>query len=78
MQEFRCTRNALYQHKCLGQYDLRERQGYYIQAQTSEEAWEKMASRFPQETDVGFSVDPWESFNVQVVEINSEQSDALY
>ncbi len=44
------------------------RQGYYIQASSAEEAWEKMAIRFPEETSVGFTVQDWEGFNVVVVE----------
>lgn len=70
MQEFRCTRNALYTHDCTGRDDIRERQGYYINAQTEEEAWEKMASRFPKETEEGFTVERWQSFNVVVVEVD--------
>jgi hypothetical protein len=34
MKEYRCTRNALYRHDCLGHDDLGARQGYYIQAST--------------------------------------------
>lgn len=69
MQEFRCTRNAPYTHDCTGRDDLRERQGYYIQAESEEEAWQQMALRFPQETEAGFTVQRWEGFNVVVVEV---------
>jgi hypothetical protein len=70
--EYRCTRNALYSHRCLGQQDLSARQGYYITAASEEEAWEKMALRFPEETEEGFTVAEWEGFNVTVVERGSD------
>jgi hypothetical protein len=35
MKEYRCTRNALYRHDCLGHDDLGARQGHYIQASNS-------------------------------------------
>jgi hypothetical protein len=72
MQEYRCTRNAPYQHDCLGQDDISARQGYYIWANGAEEAWQKMAIRFPEEVTQGFTVDPWEGFNVMVVEVQEE------
>ena len=68
-KEYRCTRNAPYSHKCLGHDNPSARQGYFISAASQEEAWEKMASRFPQETAQGFTVEEWEGFNVNVVEI---------
>ena len=71
-REFRCTRNASYSHQCLGHNDLSARQGYYIMATSKEEAWEKMATRFPEETSEGFTVQEWESFNVVVVEKSDE------
>ena len=67
MKEYRCTRNALYLHECIGHNDLTARQGYYINANKAEEAWEKMAARFPQETEAGFTVQEWEGFNVQII-----------
>lgn len=72
MREYRCTRNALYLHNCTGRDDLRERQGHYIWAESEEEAWEKMATRFPEEAEAGFTVQEWESFDVTVVEIKRE------
>lgn len=72
-REFRCTRNAPYSHQCLGHDDLSARQGYYIMAADSEEAWERMACRFPEETGVGFTVQEWQGFNVTVVEVAREE-----
>jgi hypothetical protein len=72
MQEYRCTRNAPYLHDCLGQDDISARQGYYIWANGTEDAWQKMAIRFPEEVTQGFTVDPWEGFNVTVVEIQNQ------
>ncbi|OYE00177.1 hypothetical protein [Nostoc sp. 'Peltigera membranacea cyanobiont' 232] len=74
MREYRCTRNALYSHECTGRDDLRERQGHYIWAESEEEAWEKMATRFPEEADAGFTVQEWESFDVTVVEIKRDEN----
>lgn len=39
--------------------DIRERQGHYIQAQSEEEAWQIMATRYPEETTAGFTVEEW-------------------
>lgn len=72
MKEYRCTRNAPYSHQCLGHNDLSARQGYYITANSQEEAWEKMACRFPEEADEGFTVDEWRGFDVTVVEVARE------
>jgi len=72
MKEYRCTRNASYSHNCLGHHDTTARQGYYIQANTDEEAWEKMAMRFPTEVDTGFTVEVWQSFDVKVVGIKRD------
>jgi lipase chaperone LimK len=74
MREYRCTRNALYLHDCTGRDDIRERQGYYISAESEEEAWQKMATRFPEETEAGFTVQEWESFDVTVVEIKRDEN----
>ena len=63
-REFRCTRNAPYSHQCLGHNDLLSREGYYITASSQEEAWEKMARRFPEEASAGFTVQEWEGLNV--------------
>jgi hypothetical protein len=74
MREYRCTRNALYLHNCTGRDDIRERQGHYIWAESEEEAWEKMATRFPEEAEAGFTVQEWESFDVTVVEIKRDEN----
>ncbi|MBW4564921.1 MAG: hypothetical protein KME32_28115 [Mojavia pulchra JT2-VF2] len=75
MREYRCTRNALYSHDSTGKNDLRERQGHYIWAINEEAAWQEMARRYPDETEAGFTVQEWESFNVTVVEIRQEESE---
>lgn len=72
MKEYRCTRNALYSHQCIGHDDLTARQGHYIQANSIEEAWQKMAIKFPKETAAGFTVQEWDSFNVKVIEIRRD------
>ncbi|MBD2341813.1 hypothetical protein H6G64_33305 [Calothrix sp. FACHB-156] len=74
MREYRCTRNALYLHDCTGRDDLRERQGHYIWAESEEEAWQKMATRYPDETEAGFTVQEWEGFDVKVVEIKRDEN----
>lgn len=74
MKEYRCTRNALYTHDCIGRDDITARQGYYIKANNAEEAWEIMATRYPEETEAGFTVEEWESFNVTVVEIKRDEN----
>lgn len=56
MTEFRCTRNALYQHPCLGS-DITGRQGYYVFASCEDEALKIMISRFPLEAKAGFTAD---------------------
>ena len=38
-----------------------------------EEAWEKMATRFPEEAEFGFTVQEWESFDVRVVEVKRDE-----
>ncbi len=72
-EEYRCTRNALYTHDCIGHDDITARQGYYIQANSAEEAWEKMAIRFPEEVKEGFTVQEWEGFNVTIVEVKQDE-----
>lgn len=73
--EYRCTRNASYSSNCTGRDDLTARQGYYITAGSAEEAWQKMAIRFPEETVQGFTVQEWQSFSVTVVEVKRENRD---
>lgn len=72
MKKYRCTRNALYTHDCLGRDDLVPRQGHYIEANSAEEAWEKMAIRFPNEVKEGFTVHEWKSFSVKIVEVKHD------
>jgi len=74
MKEYRCTRNALYSHDCIGKYDLRERQGYYIWAINQEAAWQEMARRYPEETTAGFTVQEWERFDVKIVEVERDEN----
>lgn len=76
-REYRCTRNASYSHDCLGKNDITARQGYYIDAASREEAWEKMAIRFPEEVKEGFTVQEWEGFNVRVVEVRPDANKEL-
>ena len=71
-KEYRCTRNALYSHQCLGHDDLSARQGYYIMAASEEEAWQRMATRFPEEVIEGFTVQEWQGFDVVVEEVKDE------
>ncbi|NWF61748.1 MAG: hypothetical protein HXY43_21445 [Fischerella sp.] len=73
MREFRCTRNALYLHDCIGRDNIEARQGHYIKAETEEEAWQEMARRYPDETKAGFTVQEWESFDVKVVEVKRDE-----
>ncbi len=77
-REYRCTRNALYSHNCLGHNDLTARQGHYVWAESEEEAWEKMATKFPEETEAGFTVQAWEGFNVKVVELKRDAAGNLF
>lgn len=74
MKEYRCTRNALYTHPCLGHDDLSARQGHYITAASDEEAWQKMAARFPDETDEGFTIQEWKGFNVTILEVDDGEN----
>lgn len=63
----------MYSHQCIGHDDLRARQGHYIQAHSIEEAWQKMAIKFPEETEAGFTLQEWKGFNVKVVEIRRDK-----
>ncbi len=69
MTEYRCTRNASYTCDCRGRDDITARQGYYIHAESEEEAMQIMANRYPDETEAGFTIQEWQSFNVTVVEV---------
>lgn len=74
MREYRCTRNALYTHDCIGHDDTTPRQGHYIWAINEEAAWQEMARRYPKETEAGFTVQEWESFDVKVVEVRRDEN----
>jgi nicotinic acid phosphoribosyltransferase len=71
-REYRCTRNAPYKHNCIGHDDIRERQGHYVWANSEEEAWEKMAKQYPDETADGFTTQEWEGFNVIIREVRRD------
>jgi len=55
--EYRCTRNEPYMHNCLGRDDIRVRQGYYVHADSEEEALRQMALDFPKDRH-GFTATP--------------------
>ena len=76
LTEYRCTRNASYTCDCIGRDDVTARQGYYIHAHSEEEAWQQMASRYPEETAAGFSVQDWsEHSGKSVTVLKVEQDD---
>jgi thermostable 8-oxoguanine DNA glycosylase len=74
VNEYRCTRNAPYAHDCIGHDDITARQGYYIEAETTEEALQKMTIRFPEETEAGFTVQKWERFDVVVMRVERDEN----
>lgn len=77
LKEYRCTRNSSYTGNCSGRDDLNARQGYYINAHSEEEAWQKMASRYPDETEAGFSIQDWsERSGKSVVILRAERDEA--
>jgi len=47
MNEYRCTRPAMYDEGSLGHDDVSVRQGHYIMAKSAEEAFDIMKQRFP-------------------------------
>jgi len=49
MNEYRCTRNKLYSHNCIGRDNLSVRQGHYVTAQSEAEAHAEMCKRFPKD-----------------------------
>jgi hypothetical protein len=57
MHEYRCTRNSKYTSG-VGQIDLTARQGYYVRAASTNEAFAKMRLAFPEDTE-GFTVEFW-------------------
>ena len=76
LTEYRCTRNASYTCDCYGRNDITARQGYYIHAHSEEEAWQQMASRYPEETAAGFTIQDWsERSGKSVTILKVEQDD---
>ena len=57
MTQFRLTRPDCYEPGCPGHKDPSARQGYYIDADSEEEALLRMKQRFPE--DKGFDVQVW-------------------
>ena len=77
MTEYRCTRNASYTCDCYGRDDISARQGYYIHAESEEEAWQQMAIRYPEETAAGFTIQDWsERSSKSVVILRAETDEA--
>lgn len=77
LTEYRCTRNASYTANCSGRDDITARQGYYIHAHSEEEAWQQMASRYPNETAAGFTIQDWsENSGRSVTILKVEQDEA--
>ena len=57
MKEYRLTRNSSYSNpNCRGHNDLTARQGYYILANSPDEALAEMSARFPDD-ETGFTVE---------------------
>lgn len=69
MTEYRCTRNASYTCNCTGRDDITARQGYYIHAESEEEAWQQMAIRYPEEAAAGFTVQDWSEYSGRSVTV---------
>lgn len=69
MKQFRCTRNKPYHPDTQGFSDRSCRQGYYIDADTKEEALQKMAELYPDEFRYGFTLDEWKPIECVVVEL---------
>lgn len=55
LNEYRCTRNSPYMHKCMGHDNLSARQGHYVNCYTEEQALEIMGMDFPGDRH-GFTV----------------------
>jgi hypothetical protein len=74
MKEYRCTRNRFYL-KDPDPNDLTYRQGYYIEANSPEEALEKMAKQFPDKDDIeaGFTVDEFLDLDKLTPPVNPNQ-----
>jgi hypothetical protein len=60
-QEFRCTRNSLYQGEGnLGKDDKLAREGHYIVADSEDAALDRMSELFPDDRR-GFTADFWKN-----------------
>lgn len=61
MNEYRCTRNKLYQNpRCFGHTDLSARSGYYLKAANEQDAIAQMAILYPTD-DAGFTAQLWKT-----------------
>jgi hypothetical protein len=59
MNEYRLTRNEPYLNpNCFGHTDLEARSGYYIKAESEEDAIAQMTQMFPRDS-AGFTVELW-------------------
>lgn len=59
MNTYHCTRNQPYQNPiCRGHTDLEARSGFYITADSEQEAITQMAQLYPNDT-LGFTVELW-------------------
>ncbi len=62
--EYRCTRNQPYLNlNCFGYTDLESRQGYYIKAESEQDAIAQMAQLYPDD-DAGFTAHLWKEISV--------------
>lgn len=61
MNIYRCTRRKPYESPgCPGHMDKSARQGHYIEAESRDEAIQKMAKQYPDEVVPGFDIQLWE------------------
>lgn len=54
--EYRCTRQALYTHDCIGRDQTSARQGHYIVAEDMPSAIDEMVDRYPEDYSKGFTI----------------------
>lgn len=59
MSEYRCTRKKPYEKGSAGYKDTSARVGYFIEAESKEQALEQMKKRFPDDIRYGFDVELW-------------------
>lgn len=55
LTEYRCTRNAMYHHNCIGKESISARQGHYCFSETIYGSVLDMVARFPDEILHGFT-----------------------